>query len=445
VNKTLLLAGAVVLAGCAGSSSDINASKLEESGEPRVVVAVIDSAFNPYHEFFHEGSPIYKDAPPSSVTPEILAAFGITDDRIIEVTRTGNFSKDIKADEALWASVRPARAYWFKGTNVIGISHNTTPPLKPTVEKNPHGVGTTSRVLAANPEAIVVFVENFGAAESETFAMTHPSIDIITTSYGPVGSVPLPGHITDSFTGVYGLGKLHFGAADNTPAVAAGDSTAGPWWSIGIGGLEEGSSDGRQGLSGNLVDFLGDFTSDMPYCTACERGYEPASGTSFATPTSAGVASKILLEARRALGHGGGIQVTAGAPPAMVAAGGRTITNWELRRALEEGAWVPAFDDYDPAVGVPEIAYPVPPAAPWTVVGWGVISPDPARGVVQQTLAHLGIGAAATRVKETGYCDHQTALIQARKVYWDTVNVGSQTFGAAPTPDPFVYCAGLVP
>lgn len=440
-----VLVAALALAACAGGSTDVDVSKLEEAGEPRVVVAVIDSAFNPYHEFFHAGSAIYPGTAPSSVTPEVLAAFGITEERIIEVTRTGNASKDIKADEAKWAAVRPGRAYWIKGTNLIGISFATSPPLKPTPEKNPHGVGTTSRVLAANPDAIVVFVEGSGTAEGETFAMTHPSIDIVSTSYGVPGSVPLPGHVTQGFTGVHGMGKLHFGAADNSPALSPGDTTSGPWWSIGIAGLEEETSDGRQVLSGNLIDFLGDFTDDMPYCTTCERGESSSSGTSFATPTSAGVASKVLLEARRATGHGGGIRIAAGAPPAMVDAGGKVITNWQLRRALEEAAWVPGVGDYDPVTGVGEVAYPVPPAAPWTVIGWGVLSADPAHGVVAEALAHLGIGGAPTRAKEVGYCDHQTALIEARKVYWDMINIDSQTFGNAPTPDPFVYCSGVVP
>ncbi len=422
------------LAAC-GDSAGLDAQKAAQDGIPRVVVAVIDSAVNPYHQNYYAGSPIYMDAPPSSVTPEVLAEFGIDEDQIIELTRTGNFRNDIKADETLWKRVRNGRPYWFKGTNVIGISFNSDPPLKPVLEKDPHGVGTTSSVLIANPEAILVFVENFGDPASETFAMTHPAIDLISTSYGLPGSLPLPGHVTDSFTGVFGMGKLHFGASDNSPATALGDTTAGPWWSIGIAGLEEGTSNGRQVLSGNQIDFLGDFTQDLPYCVDCERGLESASGTSFATPRSAGTASKILLEARRAAGHGGGIRLAPGAPPAMVSANGITITNWQLRRALEAAAWIPGLDDYQAG---PD--YPIPPGAPWAVAGWGVLTTDPARGVVQEALAQLGIGGAPARVKDPGFCAHQTALIQARKAYWDWVNVDSETFMSPPVPDPFLFC-----
>lgn len=60
--------------------------------------------------------------------------------------------------------------------------------------------------------------------------------------------------------------------------------------------------------------------------------------------------------------------------------------------------------------------------------------------MVQEALAQLGIGGAPTRVKEPGFCAHQTALIQARKGYWDFVNVDSETFMSPPSPDPFVFC-----
>ena len=56
------------------------------------------------------------------------------------------------------------------GTNIIAASlANTAPYLKPTTAKNAHGVGTSSSVLTANPDAIILFVEAndaLGSAES---------------------------------------------------------------------------------------------------------------------------------------------------------------------------------------------------------------------------------------------------------------------------------------
>lgn len=168
-------------------------------------------------------------------------------------------------------------APWY--TSLSGTS--MAAPILPDDDGDTHGVGTSSAVLRANPDAIVLFVEGITAA-AETFTMNHPEVDIVTTSYGPIGSIPLPEHLTSSYTGVVRNGKLHFGAADNSPSTAMQDATAGPWWSIGIAGFEEGSSEGRQVLSGSFPDFVGDFYQEMPYCHDCESGLEWHAGTSFA-------------------------------------------------------------------------------------------------------------------------------------------------------------------
>ncbi|MES0874991.1 hypothetical protein [Sinimarinibacterium thermocellulolyticum] len=421
---------------------------------PRVVVAVIDSGINPYHAYFHAGSPIYpQGAPPSAVTRDVLAEFGIPAQCVIELTRTGDFAADFAADVASgqWRKADFCELVWFKGTNVLAKSFAAgTTVILPDDEGDTHGVGTAAAVLGANPEAIVLFLEGIGDA-AETYAFTHPAVDLVSTSYGAPGSLPLPGHINMSFTGTYANGKLHFGACDNSPSSCVQDGTGGPWWSIGIAGFEEtadnepaGSSGGRQSLSGNLVDFIADFTQTLPYCMACEDGYDDfVGGTSFATPRSAGTASKILLAARRTVGHVRGIRpgTLPQMPPAMVAGAGLNISNWQLRRALEQAAWIPEFGDYDPLAGVQEFGpgYPIPPAAAASVIGWGVLTPAPEAGVVERALGALGLRAAPP-AKDPSYCRFQTALIQARKLYWDYGNVDSETYLDPPSPDPFVYC-----
>ena len=424
---------------------------------PRSVVAVIDSGVNPYHAFYHAGSPIYSDAAPSAVSLPVLEDFGIGGDCAIELTRTGDFAADYQADldSGLWEQAAACDMVWFVGTNVIAKSFGPgTRPFLPDDEGDTHGVGTSASVLFANPEAVVVFIEGISDA-AETFAMTHPAIDIVSTSYGPIGSIPGTGHLNDSFTGSYAFGKLHFGACDNTPSTAIQDSTCGPWWSVGIAGFEEtqanepgDSSNGRQVLSGTFPDFIADFTQTLPYCAECEDGYDDGvGGTSFATPRSAGTASKILLEARRALNYLGGPYVGQGRP--LMAAGilnGQPVTfsNWQLRRALEESAWVPGSADYDPALGVTDIAVPINDAVPWVQLGWGVITPVDEAGVVTNTLALLGIAEAEVPGKDAGFCEFQNGLIATRKLFWDTVAVDSETFLNAPSPDPYVYCDSTV-
>lgn len=444
--------------GCAGGSTSVQ----EVAAAPkttRVVVAVIDSGINVYHEFFYKGAGPYADGiAPTSVNADILSSFGIGPDCQIQLSRTGDFATDFAADTdaGVWNRVAACDVVWFRGTNVLAKSHDPgTAIILPDDEDDTHGVGTGAAVLKANPEAVLLFLEGVGEA-SEKFAMTHPEVDIVSTSYGPVGSAPIPENLGHSFEGVYDFGKLHFGACDNSPSTAVQDGTCGPWWSIGVAGFEERDQDyttgeeqpashGRQIMSGNLPDFLSDFTQVLPYCQACEDGYDRfVGGTSFATPRSAGTASKILLAARRAVGHTGAVKFVEGGRPLFIDGQGPngpvSVTNWQFRRVLEEAAWIPPTDEYDVVNGATDwvAAYPIPPEAPWLVTGWGILSPD--RGIVVDDSINVLLGNAPTQVKASGFCTHQTTLIDARKLYWDFVAVDSETYLNSPEEDPFVYC-----
>jgi hypothetical protein len=240
--------------------------------------------------------------------------------------------------------------YWIKGTNVIGISFDRSGTPIFSDPGDTHGTGTSSAVLNANPEAVVVLVEGMANADAETWACTHPAVDIVTTSYGYPGSLPIPFHLENSFEGVVNGGKLHYGAADNSPALSPPDGTSGPWWTIGVAGFHEDTSGGRETLSGNVVDVVSDFTQDLPYCHDCPTGTRSVSGTSFATPRSVGTASVVLLEARRAAGHSGGIVAGDGAP--VMVGDEQPLTNCDLRRAFEEAAHYPGLADYDPTTSL---------------------------------------------------------------------------------------------
>lgn len=454
--------GAVVdAAGCSGAEGSVRL----DSDDPRVVVAVIDSAINPYHDFYYQR--------PSSVTQKTLDDLGVPPENVVRLTRTGDFSADRAADAGFWASVKRGELYHFLGTNLVATSLALEgvdePYLKPTTAKNPHGVGTSSAVLTANPNAIILFIEAnsaLGSAESHAAAFQDPAVDIVTTSYGvsvALGLLPLPEYraFEHSYEGVVGRGKLHFSSGGNGPGVTALRAGAGPWWSIGVSGIEEGTSEGDTLLSGNLPDFVSDFTQTLPYCMDCESGTSSVSGTSFSTPRSAGVASKILLEMRASLKHKGGIRFVDGVPvmatnvPRGKGAAAkcgttrdcRSVTNWQLRRGLEQAAWIPA-DAYDPnqATGG-GIGLPINPAAPWLQTAWGDLSANPEKGVVDAALAELGFGGTP-RVKPAGYCEYQTAVIEARKAWWNEVaptlpdnpELTGETPPGAPAQDPFVYC-----
>jgi hypothetical protein len=431
------LAGVALAIAVAGSllAAAPTASAARRAPKARVVVAVIDSGINPYHEYFHARGPLYKDSKPSSVTPAVLKEFGIGKDNIIEITRTGDFAKDFAKDKKQFANIEEGEPVWFKGTNIIGISFlGDGQRLRPDGNASAHGIGTAGAVLTANPEAIVVTVEDISAT-SEEWAFTHPAVDIITTSYGPVTSVPTGGHLSNSYTGVVKNGKAHFGAAANDPTYSTFDETSGPWWSIGIAGFEEGTSGGRQIMSGNIPDFVGDFTQDLPYCRSCESGLESVGGTSFATPRSAGTFSQILLATRRDRHHRGGIVKTKEGP--SLVGGKDPLTVWEMRRALEQAAYYPTSADFSTEGGV-DTAVPVNDVAPWVQTGWGLISPSRQFKVVEQALAHLKVRGKATRSKPQEACDFMTANMAARHGYFDQAAPNSQSFGKSE--DPYVYC-----
>lgn len=407
----------------------------------RVVVADVDSGVNPYHDAYHDDSP-------SSVTPDVLAEFGIGEAQIFTLTRTGDLAADFAADQAKWDAIEPGTPYWFEGTNLLGISFDVNAQGEPRegetlIFSDPgdeHGTGTSSAVMDANAEAIVVMVEGVNS-DSETWAFTHPAVDIVTTSYGIPGSPPVPFHLENSYEGTVKLGKLHYGASDNSPALSPPDGTSGPWWTIGVAGFHEDTSGGRENLSGNVVDVVSDFTQDLPYCSDCETGRKSVSGTSFATPRSAGTASAVLLETRRAAGHVGGPVVQDGVGSLAVSGNGFELTPFELRRAFEEAAFYPGLADYDPESAVFDDlgSAPVVDAAPWLQTGWGVFSPAEGYGVVDEALAQLGVRGEPRDAKGADACAFNTGQHELRHAYWDNVAVGSESF-LTTDEDPFVHC-----
>jgi hypothetical protein len=442
---------AVDAAGCPGAYGLVGSN----ATLAQVVVADLDTAINPYHEFYY--------ARPSSVTREQLAALGVKPENVVKLTRTGaDMAANLAADEGFWNRIERGELYHFVGTNIIATSLAPAGELllKPDPAKSTHGVGTSAAVLVANPDATLLFVEaggGLGSAETHAFAFRHPAVDIVTTSYGmseAEGLVPAPENrvFEHTYEGVVTRGKLHFSSGGNGPGLTPLRAGAGPWWSIGVSGIEEGSSEGDTLLSGNFPDFVSDFNQDLPYCHDCTTGTEVVGGTSFSTPRAAGLASRVLLEARRSLGHIGGI--VPGAQPVMAGNGNRNVTNWMLRRALEQAAWIPDSLAYDPIVGILDDlgGLPINPVGPWLQTAWGDLTAEPAKGVVSAALAHLGF-PGASRTKPAGFCEFQTKVVQGRKAYWDQIapampenpRYPGETPPGAPTQDPFIWCASDLP
>ena len=173
--------------------------------------------------------------------------------------------------------------------------------------------------------------------------------------------------------------KIHTGAADNTPSPAVQDATAGPPWSIGIAGYAEEGDDQKETMSGSYPDIAADWTQMLPNHDDVD-GYHETSGTSFATPRTAGILSFVLDHLRGEVGDFGsgassvdrnGSLVQGVWPDSNPNAGTEaSITNAEVRNALNLSAWYPSFTTWDPSAGT----MPISPVAPCTQVGWGVVN-----------------------------------------------------------------------
>lgn len=396
----------VPLAGCLGDSVTPAALGDDDGGVTpaayaQVVVAVIDTGANPYHEHF---------ARPDGVPAPVLDTFVNTLDGAsparVNLTQSGDHEARVKADEDVWAAMEPGVLYHFEGTRVLGISFDEpSDEMHVVLDDAGHGSGTTGAVLDANPDAIVVLVEGI-SADAEAWAAMQPWIDIVSMSYGPTGSVPKSGALFGLTTAeatrlMWDSGKLPVGAADNSPAFAPGDETAGPPWVLGVAG--DNMTDAcREHVSGTAPDFTSDFTQTLPRHDSVDEKRE-MSGTSFSTPKTAGTLSLALQRVRATFGHAGGI--TPGGALA-VAPDGRAITNADVREAFNLTAQYLPFDPLACPGG------PVNPAAPWLQQGWGHVGPEMADAAV---LHLLGEAPAADKAQARAF---QEALMESRRLIW---------------------------
>ena len=271
-----------------------------------------------------------------------------------------------------------------------------------------HGTAVTGAVLNANPDAVIFFVEGFSDA-AVLAAANQPLVDIITTSFGPIGSIPVPGIEDATRVAVVENGKIHTGAADNSPSPAVQDSTAGPPWSIGISGYAEEGDDQKETMSGSYPDIAADWTQVLPNHNDI-GGYHETSGTSFATPRTAGLLSKVIMNLREEFND-----YSSGADSQLrnkyiVNGTDLKITNDNVRDALNLSAWYPSFSTWDPLSGTT----PISPVAPCTQVGWGVINESNVNPIIE----HLnGSNIMVNRPSDVVLCMEANQAI--RESYWN--------------------------
>ena len=366
------------------------------------VVAPVDTGINVYHDHFRT----------EEVYPNwLLESLGVT--KTCNITFDGSWQERYEADkESCWDNITTSDIVYFSGTKIIGTSPDGQTDIHILDDPSDgHGTAVTGAVLDANPDAVIFFVEGF-STEAVLAASNQPLVDIISTSFGAIGSLPVPGIETGTYEAVVGNNKIHTGAADNTPSPAVQDATAGPPWSIGIAGYAEEGDDQKETMSGSYPDIAADWTQVLPNHDDTD-GYHETSGTSFATPRTAGILSFILQELREEFKDGGSGASTerGGYLVNGTTSDGEsfTIRNSEVRNALNLSAWYPSFTTWDPLSGTT----PVSPVAPCTQVGWGVVN----MSNIEPMLMHLnGTQPMDNRPGDVVLCMNINQ--EAREAYW---------------------------
>ena len=389
------------LVGCLGGHDEGTEPETEvsEGFGSFSVVAPVDTGINVYHDHFtmNESYPQW-----------LLDQLGVN--MVCNITNNGTWQERYEADkESCWDVIESGDIVWFRGTRIIGTTPDDDTEI-PILDdpSDGHGTAVTGAVLNANPEAVIFFVEGFSDA-AVLAAANQPLVDIITTSFGPILSLPFPGIEDATKVAVVQEKKIHTGAADNSPSPAIQDSTAGPPWSIGISGYAEEDDDQKETMSGSYPDIAADWTQFLPNHDDID-GYHWTSGTSFATPRTAGLLSEVLESLRSEYGD-----LSSGADPEsrmgfIVNGTNFSLTNDDLRDALNLSAWYPSFSTWDPLSGTT----PMSPVAPCTQVGWGVVN----ESNVKPIIGHLnGSSAIPQRSFDVEICMETNQDI--REAYWN--------------------------
>ena len=357
VVSLLLLSSA--LAGCIHTNDSYEVEIIDEqTNNAYSIVAPIDTGINVYHNHFVLNETL----------PEwMLDGLGVT--MWCNITTEGTWEERYEADrETCWDVITSSDIVYFPGTRIIATTPDDGTDI-PILDdpSDGHGTAVTGAVLDANPDAIIFFVEGFSDA-AVLAAANQPLVDIITTSFGPIGSIPVPGIEDSTRVAVVENKKIHTGAADNTPSPAVQDPTAGPPWSIGVSGYAEEEDDQKETMSGSYPDIAADWTQMLPNHDDID-GYHQTSGTSFATPRTAGILSMVLTMLREESGDlmSGASEERSGL---LVNGTNLSISNDDIRDALNLSAWYPSASTWDPTSGT----LPISPVAPCTQVGWGVVN-----------------------------------------------------------------------
>ena len=147
------------------------------------VVAPVDTGINVYHDHFRTNE---------TYPSWLLDGLGVN--KVCELTFDGTWQERYDADkESCWDTLTASDIVSFPGTKIIGHSPDGDSDILILDDPSDgHGSAVTGSVLDANPNAVIFFVEGF-STEAVLAAANQPLVDVISTSFGAPGSVPISG------------------------------------------------------------------------------------------------------------------------------------------------------------------------------------------------------------------------------------------------------------
>ncbi|MDQ4024109.1 MAG: S8/S53 family peptidase [Actinomycetota bacterium] len=308
-------------------------------GDDATVIAVIDSAFSPYHwDFLASQMPQAKDRDPSNDLPLTEAphtwlrgfsgpgafdSYNRLDLTLEEKDENAQLAALDAADEEKWAEVKPSSRdevnyYWMPGTKVIGALDFGANQIHG--DSGEHGMGTTS-VSVGNlhgtcPECLLVFISYADKTSGEAaieWALAQPWIDGISNSYGFSTGLRdriYSGSDTQAQRRASERGQTIFFSAGNgqantftVPNTTTFSSQEGPDWIVTVGAVapETHASYSGHGKPADIAGIGSGYPASYGAETVSSSGSGGFGGTSNATPTIAGTYGRALYLARRLL------------------------------------------------------------------------------------------------------------------------------------------------
>ena len=159
-------------------------------------------------------------------------------------------------------------------------------------------------------------------------------------------------------------------------------------------------------MSGSYPDISADWTQYLPNHDDID-GYHETSGTSFATPRTAGIISFVLQSLRAEFGDNGS-GASEERQGMLVSGDNFTISNTQIREAINLSAWYPDFG-WDPTSGT----MPISPVLPCTQTGWGLVN----LSNIEPIIGHLNQSSTlGDRPSDVEAC--MSANQEMRESYW---------------------------